>query len=202
MNFIKLLSILAIRIFVSKQTKAQLNMQEVSRTINLSYVMDGWEVGSGISFQDFNNDGWDDITIGTERGRPLVLYSNENGTLNRIPSIVNNLENVRQVLWTDYDNDGDKDLYISAYDGISKLYRQSPGFIFKDVTNEVYLPASPQRAIGATWGDVNRDGWLDLYYSIRKNSLYAIEENQNRLFLNLGGFFEEVSDAYNVRDRG
>jgi len=176
-------------------------MEEISNDLGLIHFMDTWEVGCGISFQDFNNDGWDDITLGSERGRPISLYVNDNGTLNRIPSIVNNVENVRQILWIDYDNDGDKDLYVSAYDGISRLYRQESDFKFRDITSESNLPTSNQRAIGATWGDVNRDGWLDLYYSIRKNASYGVTENQNRLFLNLGGSFEEVSSLYQVEDK-
>lgn len=182
---------------------AQIQHREVSIQSGLNHKLLKWEQGCGVSFSDFNNDGLDDITLGTEYGRPISFYENSAEGFKMIPAVVDNVENVRQVLWIDFDNDGDKDLYVSAYEGISKLYRNDGNLVLTDITEAVQLPLQRQRSIGATWGDVNRDGWLDLYCSTRRYLENGIEDNYNRLFLNIGGeYFEEVPGNFGTEDRG
>jgi len=36
-------------------------------------------LGGGISFFDFDNDGWDDITVSSEEGLPVRFFKNNNG---------------------------------------------------------------------------------------------------------------------------
>ncbi len=68
--------------------------------------------------------------------------------------------------WEDYDNDGDQDLYVANDFGPNNLWRndRSPdGKInFTDVAGE---SGAEDRASGmsAAWGDINRDGAMDLY---------------------------------------
>ena len=37
-------------------------------------------VGGGISFYDFDSDGWDDITLGTQNGEHILFYKNTGGS--------------------------------------------------------------------------------------------------------------------------
>ena len=69
-------------------------------------------------------------------------------------------------VWEDYDNDGDQDLYVANDFGPNNLYRNdqledgTQGFV--EVSAEA---GAEDRAFGmsVSWGDFNRDGWMDLY---------------------------------------
>ncbi len=64
----------------------------------------------------------------------------------------------------DYDNDGLVDLFLISQDGANRLYRQTHPWKFDDVTeNSGDLTGGQLWATGASFADVNRDGWLDLY---------------------------------------
>ena len=74
--------------------------------------------------------------------------------------------------WEDYDNDGDMDLYVANDYAPNSLFRNdivessssenpSPGR-FTDIAEAV--GASDQaNGMSVSWGDHNRDGWMDLY---------------------------------------
>ena len=67
----------------------------------------------------------------------------------------------------DFDDDGDPDLYVANDFGRNNLYRNDgwrarEGGRFRDVAQE--LGAEDIAAgMGVTWGDFDRDGWVDLY---------------------------------------
>jgi hypothetical protein len=64
--------------------------------------------------------------------------------------------------WWDFDNDGWPDLYVgNDYGAPDKLYRNSEG-TFRDVIDQV-VPHMPYYSMGADLGDVNNDGWIDLF---------------------------------------
>ena len=93
----------------------------------------------------------------------------------------------------DYDGDGLLDLLVGedpipGYNGSqthsSRLFRNLGELQFEDVTQEVGIPAGIP-ALGVAAGDVNNDGWPDLFL--------ACAEPGNRLFLNNGaGKFREA----------
>jgi hypothetical protein len=61
----------------------------------------------------------------------------------------------------DLDDDGDLDLFIGAWTegGFSKLYRQTEPRRFMEQLSPV---SAVRRAIGASWGDIDNDGDVDL----------------------------------------
>jgi hypothetical protein len=61
----------------------------------------------------------------------------------------------------DWDNDGFVDLFLAGYRG-SRLYRNRGNGTFEDVTQAMGVNP-PGWAAGAAFGDVDRDGRLDLY---------------------------------------
>ncbi len=93
----------------------------------------------------------------------------------------------------DFDADGWTDIYLPRTNGRATLMRNVEGR-FVDVTDAAFGPnhLTGVRPSGATWGDIDNDGDLDLYVT-------SIFSNRYHLFLNDGkGRFEEVAQARGV----
>lgn len=120
--------------------------------------------GGGVSFVDFNQDGLDDLTFGTEAGQTIEFYLNKGDHFELVsPSYVSTTYEQRQIQWIDYDNDGDKDLFVVASDGPNHLYRNDGSPNFSEVTASMGLPVVTKISSGASFADIDNDGWLDLY---------------------------------------
>jgi len=165
------------------------NFEEVSAEKGISASYGLGHFCGGLSFCDFNGDGWDDLTFTRQEGDSLLFYLNEGGVFKKIPSLVPNVEEVKQALWADYDNDGDKDLFVTALNKPNRLYRNDGNLALTDVTELEGLPLNDDFTYGAMFGDYNNDGWLDLYVFNRE-----LQWNTNYLFENQGdGTFLDVS---------
>lgn len=183
-------------------------------------------LGASVSVADVNDDGWPDLYFtNSSFGASNALYLNQgDGTFRDVASRVGVADVNRRgtgvsmgSLWADYDNDGDEDLlvyrwgYLSLYEN---LHAQRGSVQFREVTRKVGL-RTWMNANGAVWLDYDRDGLLDLYVlgyyrndldlwdlettSIMPNSFeYADNGGRNRLFHNVGGRFEEVTDEMGV----
>lgn len=123
------------------------------------------EYGSGVSFFDCNNDGRDDITFPLKNDSIIVFLNNGDGFT---PFKFNYIfGEAKQPLWADFDNDGDNDLLVTVYDGQTRLLRNNGDFEFEDITLEAGLSiTNGYLTYGASWGDYNNDGWLDLYINV------------------------------------
>ena len=69
--------------------------------------------------------------------------------------------------WEDVDNDGDQDLYVANDYGVNNLFRNDvedgqPTFV--DVAAE-HGAEDVASGMSVTWGDYDRDGWMDVYVS-------------------------------------
>jgi hypothetical protein len=62
----------------------------------------------------------------------------------------------------DFDNDGDRDLYVSRATGPGRLYRNEGGR-FRDVTRGEGVHRSRRLGLAAGWLDADGDGFLDLF---------------------------------------
>ncbi|MBR9847387.1 MAG: T9SS type A sorting domain-containing protein [Algicola sp.] len=155
-------------------------------------------VGGGISFCDFDNDGWDDVTLATESGEPVRFFKNNSGSFAEVfPTITDfNYEN-KQVIWIDYDNDGDKDLYVASHNASGRLYRNDGNLNLTDVSITSGIFTTNQKSFGASWGDYDKDGFLDVFLTYRSGS------ESNRLYHNNGdGTFSNVSNAAGISGNG
>jgi hypothetical protein len=114
--------------------------------------------------------------------------------------------NTFQSTWSDYDDDGDMDVYLANDFAPNNLLRNDGGGKFTDVTAETGT-ADLGFGMGASWGDYDRDGREDLYVtnmysSAGRRITEALGEagrdlapmaRGNSLFRNLPARFERVS---------
>jgi len=145
---------------------------------------------TGVTMADVNNDGYLDIycSVGGKFGpKQNQLYiNNKNNTFSEKGEEYGlaDIGNSVNATFFDYDLDGDLDVYIANYpptafnapnsyylfkkqntkdNETDKLYRND-GKTFTDVTDEAGL-RTYGLSLSATVGDVNFDGWPDLYVS-------------------------------------
>lgn len=176
---------------------------DVAAVLDIQHTYQSPLSGGGVSFCDFDGDGWDDITLATAENQYIQFYRNTGEGFEQKPFaiFIETQEEAKQVLWVDFDNDGDKDFYVATYGGDNRLYRNDGLPYFTEITSEAGLPTNTIRTFGAAFGDYNRDGWLDLYYGVRVPNTPA--ENRHYLFQNNGdGTFIDVSEASLTLDQG
>ena len=167
----------------------------LQQTFNLPANSEGM-YGNGISMVDFNDDGLDDLTIGTN-GSGVHTYVNNTTVFDEVFLLEEMAGDIKSVIWVDYDNDDDPDFFCTIFGGGCKLYRNEGELTFTNVTDSLHLPNLYARSFGAAWGDFNNDGFLDVY--VANYDFILPGANTNWLFRNNGdGSFSEVASTLGV----
>lgn len=162
---------------------------------------------TGLAFADYDNDGDSDFYVGNIGSAGRLLRNDGDNNGDGLPDFVpvtaalglGGVENVSMASFMDYDNDGDRDLFIGRR-GANVLMKNQlvetgePGFL--DVTAAVGLGADSQRTMGVAWGDYDGDGDLDLY--VVNHALCFPRKGselrpQDHLYRNDAGVFTEIS---------
>lgn len=149
------------------------------------------EFGGGVSFFDFNGDGWDDLCFPTATGDSLLFFHNNQGVFEKINGLVLDTSATKQLLWADIDNDGDKDLLVTNFMAPNRLYENDGNMNLTDITLSAGFFLFPEPTYGATYGDYDSDGFLDLYITNRSNGTfdsftnYLWKNNGNNTFTNV-----------------
>ena len=199
-NIIFLLFILSI--FIKPAFSAASKPFRMLSANRISGMIPDIEDGYGVSFRDFNNDGYPDIYLVCFRNlnRLLInnggiipfidrtIYSGLGGNL--MPRGRTNLELGSNA--TDYDNDGLPDIFIAGWGKSHALFHNDGKLKFSDVTTNLNLREAVDANQGL-WLDVNNDGYLDLYITD--------EHHPNRLLINeKNGSFREAPWSKGFRD--
>ena len=171
----------------SLPVSSQLYFKEVSSSIDFNHTYYQGISGAGLSFVDFNLDGYDDLTVPTNSDQSIYFFINDGNKL--IPKYLNidYPYQVKQILWIDFDNDQDKDLYLTSFNGKNKLFKNLGYLEFEDVTISMNLPDSISKSFGASWADINNDGFLDLLQTYR-----TADSLQNNIML----FLSDSANAF------
>ena len=155
----------------------------------MSFGYMGGEYGGGVSFVDFNQDGWDDLTIPTGFGEPLRFFINNGGGFDEIDPLVENFTETKQVLWVDIDNDQDYDLYVTSKD-VNRLYENTGSLVLVDITESSGFNDPTSQSFCCSWLDYDEDSFLDLIVSHRHSHLIG----DITLYRNLGNnTFQDVT---------
>ena len=153
--------------------------------------------GAGVTAADWNLDGWDDLTFGNTSGAVRTFVNTGGDGFEMIPLPITQIAETKAIQWVDIDNDGDMDFYISDVDGVINILENVGDTTFTNVTEGTNIPQNETAAAGASWGDFDRDGDLDLhicrYVESFNNQLGP--EYRNILMRNEGGFtFTNVTE--------
>ncbi|MFO0890383.1 MAG: CRTAC1 family protein [Isosphaeraceae bacterium] len=166
----------------------------------------GQDMSLNLQHADYDNDGRLDVLIlrgGWEGPARMSLLRNTGGGAFEDVTVRVGLDRPiasQSAAWGDYDNDGKLDLYVVGENhsdrpdprNLCRLYHQSKDGTFTDVAAEVGV-LNEGWAKGATWGDYDDDGKLDLYVS----NMWG----PNRLYRNRGdGRFDDVAMELGVAE--
>jgi len=164
----------------------------------------------GVVAADYDNDGYVDFYVSNLNGGNYLYHNNHNLTFTNIANQagVPGVGKGFAAWFFDYDNDGWPDLFVTSFygsieetletylglpnkGGTMKLYKNLGNGAFRDVTKEtgldkVFMP------MGANFGDVNNDGYPDIYLGTGNPSYASLVPNV--LLLNKEGkYFVDVT---------
>ncbi len=175
----------------------QTSFKDVAGDIELNHVDTISIRSGGTTFVDFNDDGFDDLTLGTGSGDSIQFFLGNGCDLTKIPSLVDNIGDQKQVLWVDMDNDGDKDFFVSTFDDGIRIYENTGSLNLVNRSHGSGIDTSHILAYGCSFGDYNQDDLLDFYLS----TLIAGSPISNRLYRNNGNFsFTDVTVSAGLYD--
>jgi len=177
----------------------------------------------GVTSGDYNNDGLTDIFISTLNGEKILLknVTDKNGTVkfedvSKQAGLSNNMTRTFPTWFWDYDNDGWPDILVCGYEfnqplsyyaaaeathlpvnnaGKVILFRNKHDGTFEDVSSKVGLDKIAF-AMGANFGDIDNDGYLDFYLGTGNPQLKSAIPN--KLFKNMNGkrFLDVTTSAH------
>jgi tetratricopeptide (TPR) repeat protein len=179
--------------------------------------VDRISVAKAVVAADYDNDGYMDLYVSNMNGDNFLYHNNHNRTFTEVAAQAGVQKPWQSfpAWFFDYDNDGWPDLFVSSYyisvDESLRSYLGLPGNVetlklyknmrdgtFRDVTksvglDRVFMP------MGSNFGDVDNDGYLDIYLGTGNPSYSSLLPNV--LLHNDGGkFFTDITASSGTGD--
>jgi len=164
----------------------------------------------GVAAADYDNDGYVDFFVSNLNGDHFLYHNNHDKTFTEVAKQAGVQKPWQSfAAWFfDYDNDGWPDLFVTSYYvsvdesvrsylGLPpnaetlKLYKNLGNGTFRDVTSEVGLDRVLM-PMGANFGDIDNDGFLDMYLGTGNPSYASLLPNV-LLHNKEGRFFTDVT---------
>jgi hypothetical protein len=149
----------------------------------------------GVAAGDYDNDGYMDLYVSNLDGDNFLYHNNRNNTFTEVAKEAGVPGNGHgfATWFFDYDNDGWPDIFVTSFfpsvdeslrtylnlphnATTLKLYRNLGNGHFRDVTAEVGLD-KVLMPMGANYGDIDNDGFLDIYLGTGNPSYAALVPN-------------------------
>ncbi|MEO0472008.1 MAG: VCBS repeat-containing protein [Bacteroidota bacterium] len=207
-------NLVASRLFLNR---GNMQFQEVTQAAGVVNRTPGWK--TGVAMADVNGDGWLDIYVcrsgnlgNAERENELFINQGDGRFEEQAAAYgLNDPGYSTQASFFDYDRDGDLDMYLlnHALDELDskvslaslkserhpyfgdKLYRNDNGR-FTDVSAQAGIVGNPLGfGLSVTVGDVNEDGWPDIFVGndfLEQDYLYINQKN--------GRFEDQLQDRF------
>ena len=199
----------------------EVTFEDVTDALGVSYQQKDEEVfefqepmTGGAAAGDYDGDGWEDLFV-TRHDDPPILFKNEQGKSFADVTDSAGLSAAQPTgsngaAWGDVDNDGDLDLYVTAYESLRYfLYINDGNGNFTEEGNErgaSLVSDDPHYGQSAAFGDYDRDGFLDIHVTEWRVDVFTQNPNgtpsHNRLLRNLGeanpGHFVDVTEKAGV----
>ncbi|CAM2070693.1 CRTAC1 family protein [Sulfidibacter corallicola] len=162
-------------------------------------------------FADLNGDHWPDLVVVADFKTSTYFLNQGDGRFvegDRSP--ITDANGMGSALG-DYDNDGDLDWFVTSISPVegnpntgstgNRLYRNRGDGTFEDATDEAGVREG-HWGWGATFGDLDNDGDLDLCHvnGFFGNFAQGYDVDPSKLFVNVGGRFEERSASLGLVD--
>lgn len=220
-------SILFIILFLSVHIIAQnTGFQQVTQSAQLQHLYQSPGVmGGGVAAFDYNNDHLEDIFL-TGGDLPDQLFRNNgDGTFSNVTEAAGipfPFSRTTGVITGDLNNNGFRDIILTTVEEHTLLYQNNGDGTFTDITwdSGIYSAwdngTDEGRGFSASLGDINLDGFLDVYVCnwVESGSFitdpvtnevvgFSYHGASNRLYLNNGDMtFTEVCDEYDAIEMG
>lgn len=170
--------------------------------------------GMGVAVGDFDNDGWPDLYV-TRFGQNTLYHNLKNGTFEDVTSQAGVEVGAwsTSAAFFDMDNDGDLDLFVCVYldwdydkemycgqpqegyrsychplrynSASSVLFQNNGDGTFTDISKRAGVD-NPGKALGVATGDINNDGFPDIYVANDAVANFLFKNNKDGTFQEIG----------------